>query len=143
MENAGTPIRKRKPNNAMIVNAGIDSGFFRKWCIFLRPFVELTTREMDVLSSFLKQRWELSKKIKDRSILDTMLMSEETKKKVIKDCHITLQHFYVIMSNLRKHKVISDNRIDPRLIPNVREDDNGIFMLTILFKDNKPKDGVQ
>lgn len=41
------------------------------------------------------------------------------------------------MSNLRKNKVIIGNNINPRLIPNIRKDDNGCFQLLILFKGNQ------
>lgn len=68
-----------------------------------------------------------------------MVMSESTREKVIAECNITQQHFYVVMSNLRKNKVIVNNTINPRLIPNIRKDDNGCFQLLILFKDNGKK----
>lgn len=128
-----------KPNNIVTVPTSIGLEFFKWWCIFLRPFINLTNREIDVIASFLKQRWELSKNISDPSILDTMLMSEATKSKVIEECNITQQHFYVVMSNLRKNNVIVNNTINPRLVPNVRKDDNGCFQLLILFKDNGKK----
>lgn len=134
-------IKKRstppKPNNIVTVPTSLGTEFFKWWCIFLRPFINLTNREIDIIASFLKQRWELSKSISDSAILDTMVMSEDTKSKVIKECNITQQHFYVVMSNLRKNKVILNNTINPRLIPNIRKDDNGCFQLLILFKDKK------
>lgn len=128
-----------KPNN--IVTVPISSGieFFKWWCIFLRPFINLTNREIDVVANFLKQRWELSQKISDPTILDTMVMSDTTKNKIIKECKITQPHFYVMMSNLRKNKVIVNDTINPRLVPNIRVDDNGCFQLLILFKDTKKK----
>lgn len=127
----------RKPNNIVTVPTSSDMEFFKRWCIFLRPFINLTNREIDIIAAFLKQRYELSKNISDPAILDTMVMSESTKNKVIEECNITQQHFYVVMSNLRKNKVIVDNIINPRLIPNIRKDDNGCFQLLILFKENK------
>ena len=138
MEATERPVTKKlpKPNNIVAVPASLDNNFFRWWCVFLRPFVNLTNREIDVIASFLKQRYELSKHISDPSILDIMVMSEDTKKKVIEECGLTLQHFYVVMSNLRKNKVIVNDVINPRLIPNIRKDDNGVFQLLILFKDN-------
>lgn len=127
-----------KPNNIVTVPVENNtSNFFKWWLIFLRPFINLTNREIDVVAEFLKQRWELSKAISDPGILDTMVMSENTKTKVIEACHITQQHFYVVMSNLRKNKVIVDNIINPRLIPNIRETDDGCFQLLILFKEKK------
>ena len=135
--NAGWKLPK--PNNIVAVPTSLGIEFFKWWCIFLRPFVNLTNREIDVVASFLKQRWELSRHISDPTILDKMSMSEDTKAKVQEECNITSQHLYVVMSNLRKNKVIVNNVINPRLIPNLRQDDNGVFQLLILFKDNTSK----
>ena len=131
--------KKRIPNNMLVINAGPESGFFRWWCVYMRPMVPLTDKEIDVVSSFLKQRWELSKVIADPAILDSQLMSNDTKSKVIEECGITRQHFYVLMSNLKKNKVITDAGINPRLLPNISRDSNGIFQFLILFKDTESK----
>lgn len=131
------PRKLPKPNNVVTVPTSMDIEFFKWWCIFLRPFVNLSNREIDVVANLLKQRWELSKHVSDPTILDKIIMSEDTKAKLQKECNMTSQHFYVIMSSLRKHKVIVNNILNPRLIPNVREDDNGCFQLLILFKEKK------
>ena len=110
----------------------IDGKFFRYWFEFLQPFHGLTEREMDVITSFVKQRHELSKVIKDNEILDKVTMSEDTKKKVREECEITLPHFQVIMGKLRKNKVIVDGKINPRYIPSVNEE-NGFFKMMLLF----------
>ena len=119
-----------KPNNAFNVPVSSTLEFFKWWCIFLRPFVPLTERETDVVASFLKQRLELSKIISDPGILDVMLMDSKTINKVVEECKITKQHFYVVMSSLKKKGVI-DGKISPKLIPNLKE--GGIFKLTIIF----------
>lgn len=128
-----------KPNNIVTVPTTLTSDFFKWWCIFLRPFINLTDREVDVVASFLKQRWELSKRILDPAILDAMVMSEDIKKKVREDCNISVQHFYVIMSSLRKNNVIQKGILNPRLIPNIRPEDSDCFQLLILFKDKGQK----
>lgn len=127
--------RLHKPNNVVTVPVNSASSFFKWWCIFLRPFINLTNREIDVMAEFLRQRWELSKVISDPAVLDTMVMNDNTKRKVMEACHITQQHFYVVMSNLRKNKVIVNDIINSRLIPNIKEDDNGCFQLLIMFKE--------
>ena len=129
--------QKHKPNNIFAIPTSSGVEFFKWWCIFLRPFINLSNREIDVMASFLNQRWELSKRVSDPAILDEMIMSESIKEKVIAECNLTKAHFYVLMSNLRKNKVIVDDIINPRLIPNVRQDEKGIFQLLILFKDEK------
>ena len=126
---------KYKPNNAFNVPVTGTLDFFKWWCVFLRPFIPLTERETDVVASLLKQRWELFKlkDIKDQSVLDALTMSSATLDKVVEECKITKQHFYVVMSSLKKKGVINGH-INPRLIPNMKEE--GTFKLTILFKEN-------
>ena len=72
------------------------------------------------------------KKINDIDILDKVLMSDETKKKIREACDMSLPHFQVIMGKLKKVGIISDNKVNPRFIPNVREDENS-FQLLLLF----------
>lgn len=110
----------------------VDGKFFRYWFEFLQPFHNLTEREMDVITSFVKQRYELSKVIKDNEILEKVTMSDDTKKKVREECDISLPHFQVIMGKLRKNKVIIDGKINPRYIPSVDEE-NGSFKMMLLF----------
>ena len=123
-----------KPNNAFNISVVNSLDFFKWWCVFLRPFIHLTEREIDVMASLLKQRYELSKIIKDSSVLDTMTMSNDTLSKVIEECKITKPHFYVVMSSLKKKGIVNGS-INPRLIPNLKNE--GMFKLTILFKDSQ------
>lgn len=121
----------KKSNNIVRIPTSLDK-FFKYWFLFLRPFHNLTDREIDVASSLIKYRYELSKVIKDDVILDRVTMGEDTKRKIREECNITLPHFQVIMGKLRKNNVIVDNRINPRFIPNVTED-AGTFQLLLLF----------
>lgn len=126
----------KKPNNIVRIPCSLDKSFFRLWFKFLEPFHKLTDREIDVITSFVKQRYGLSKVIKDNEILDKVTMSEDTKKKVREECNITLPHFQVIMGKLRKNKVIVDGKINPRFIPNIDEE-TGTFQLLLLFELNE------
>lgn len=123
----------KKANNIVRIPTSLTGKFFRYWFEFLEPFHKLTDREIDVITSFVKQRYELSKVIKDDEILDRVTMSEDTKRKVRGECNITLPHFQVIMGKLRKNKVIVDGKINPRFIPNVDED-TGSFSLLLFFE---------
>jgi len=126
-----------KPNNIVEIKTTLDTDFFRLWCVFLRPFINLTNREIDVMAGFLKYRFELSKSISDPALLDTVLMSGEIKNKVIKECGISPEYFYVVLNTLRKNKVIVNNTINPRLIPNIKVDNKtGYFQLLLLFNLN-------
>lgn len=106
--------------------------FFYYWIMFLKPFHRLTERESEVVVSLLIERYELSKVIKDSEILDKVLMSEDTRRKIREECEITLPHFQIVMSKLRKSKVIIDNKINPRYIPRIEEDMES-FKMMLLF----------
>lgn len=121
-----------RPDNVIRIPTSLKDNFFRYWFEFLQPLHKLTNREIDIIAAFAKERYELSKVIKDNDILDKVTMSEDTKKKVREKCNITIPHFQVIMGNLKKAKVIEDGKINPRCIPNVTEE-NGYFQLVLLF----------
>lgn len=123
----------KKPSNIIRIPCSLDKSFFRYWLMFLEPFHKLTNREIDIAASFVRQRYELSKVIKDSDILDKVTMSEDTKKKVREECNITLAHFQVIMGKLRKNKVIINGKINPKFIPNIDEE-AGTFQLLLLFE---------
>ena len=126
-------MTNKRPNNIVRVPCSLSKNFFRYWFMFLEPFHKLTDREIDVITSFVKQRYELSKVIKDNDILDKVTMSEDTKRKVREECNITLPHFQVIMGKLRKNKVIVDGKINPKFIPNINEETD-TFQLLLLFE---------
>lgn len=121
-----------KPNNIVRIPCSMQKDFFKYWFLFLRPFHNLTDREIDVVVSFLKHRFELNKKISDMEILNKVLMSEDTKRQIREENNISLQHFQVIMGKLRQKKVIIDNKINPKFIPNINEESNN-FKLLLLF----------
>lgn len=122
-----------KPNNVLSCKSSLSGKFFRIWLEFLRPFHKLTDRETDVLAAFLKCRFELSRVVSDQDILDKLTMSEDTKNKVKKECGISQAHFQVLMTRLRKSKVIENDKINPRLIPRVTRDAKS-FQLLLTFE---------
>ena len=128
---------EHKPNNDLTIVPTEEKNFYKWWCIMLHPFIDLTPREEDVLAAYLRQRQELKKIISDPVALDSYLMGNDVKFKVIAECNITLQNYYVVMGNLKKKNVITENGITPILIPNIKEDDQGHFMLLILFNEKK------
>ena len=125
-----------KPDNMITIPGTREKNFFKWWCIIMTPFIGLTPKEIDVMASLLKQRYELSKKILDPTLLDLQLMSNDTRQKVIDECGITLAHFYVLMSNLRNKGIITSTGICSELIPNISENSNGYCQLLLLFKDD-------
>lgn len=126
-------MEKKRVNNIIRIPTSLEGKFFRYWFEFLAPFHNLTSREMDVATAFVKQRFELSRSISDEDILDRVTMSEDTKQKIREECNITTPHFQVIMGKLRKAKVIINNKINHRFIPkNVNTGDKA-FQLLLYF----------
>jgi CRP-like cAMP-binding protein len=100
-----------KLDSVIRIQSSLKDSFFKYWFEFLRPFHNLTNRELEVIACFAKHRYELSKVISDESVLDKVLMSEDTKRQIREECSVTQAHFPVIMSELRKKGVIEDNKI--------------------------------
>ena len=122
-----------KPNSVIALKGNLSGSFFRIWLEFLRPFHKLTERETDVMAAFLKERFELSKVVSDQEILDKLTMSEDTKRKVREACNISQAHFQVIMTKLKKSKMIDNGKINPKFIPKVEHDAKG-FQLLLAFE---------
>ena len=122
-----------KINNVITIPTSTKGKFFKYWFEFLRPFHKLTDREIDVIAALVKERYELSKVIKDQELLNKVTMSDDTKRKVREDCNISQAHFQVIMTKLKKNKVIDDGKINPKFIPRVDEDAKN-FQLLLSFE---------
>lgn len=110
-----------------------DGNFFKYWFEFLQPFHNLTEREMEVITAFVRTRYKLSKVITDPEVLDQITMNEDTKRKVREECNISPAHFQVIMGKFRKNRIIIDGKINPKFIPNMDED-TGSFKLMLFFE---------
>lgn len=123
----------KKANNVIRIPASLKGNFFRVWVEFLTPLHGLTNREKDVLASFLKIRFELSKSVLDNNLLDKVLMSDDVKSKIRKDCNVSSAFFQVILGKLRKIGVIENDRINPKFIPKNMKDSDETFYFLLYF----------
>jgi hypothetical protein len=82
----------KKPDNVVKINTTLDN-LFKYWLLFLKPLHNLTNGEILITSALLKYRMLLSKSIVDENLLDEVLFSMETKKKIIKDYGLSYKHF--------------------------------------------------
>ena len=121
-----------KPGNVLPLSTTMDK-LFKNWLTFLKPIHSLTDREIDVAAAFVKQRYLLSKAISDDAILHKVVMSEDTKRAVREECKVTPAHFQVIISTLRKQGIIVDNKLAPRYIPRIYEDEKGNLSLQLMM----------
>lgn len=112
------------------------NNFFKQWLEFIRPVHKLSSKEIDILSSFLRIRYELSKSIHDENLLDSILMSVETKRQVREEHGLTPSYFQVTMTKFKKRGVLVNGRINKLYVPNVEIDSEG-YKLIILFDFSK------
>lgn len=129
-------MEKRKINAIINIPCSLEKSFFEYWLEFLAPFNNLTNREREVAACFLKHRYILSKAITDNDVLDRVVMSEETKKKVREECKITTSYFQVIMGKFKQTKFIVDNKINPKLVPKGIKENDSSFQLLLNFDLN-------
>jgi hypothetical protein len=121
-----------RPNDVIGIPTTLNK-FFRYWVEFLEPLHHLTDREIDIITAFLKKRYELSKIILDPVVLDKCLMNEDTKAEIREECGISPAHFQVIMGKLRKSEIIVNGNINPKFIPNIEENSDN-FQLLLYFQ---------
>ena len=91
--------------------------FFRLWLDFTKPLHKLTEKEIKVTACILKYRHELSQKISD------------SRTKIREECDVSLQYFQVMLGELRKKKVIVNNTINPKFIPNFNVEEKKFKLL--------------
>lgn len=124
---------ERKPNGVLVIPCSLDGSFFKLWFNFLKPFHKLTDREIDVIASFVKYRYDYGKEINNQELLDKFTMSDDTKRKVREECNMSQAHFQVIMTKLKKNRIIENGKINPRFIPKLEEGSNS-FQLLLSFE---------
>lgn len=128
---------KDNPNNIVKVPYGNDEEFFKFWMLFLKPYHFLTENEMAVTAALLCARYELSQKITDNELLDEVLFSEPTRKRVREFLGMTSTNLQWILTKLRKTGVIINERLNPKYVPNYNGD--GSFRLLVMF-EKKPEE---
>ena len=119
-------------NNFIPVPVSLQS-FFKYWVEFLRPIHHLSPAEMQILSCLLRERYFLSKKVNDDAILDNIVFSTEIRRKILAECEISNVFLSTKLGKFRKEGIIENGRINPRLIPNLKEE-TGNFKLLLFFK---------
>lgn len=116
------------------IDSSISGSFFVYWFKFLEPFHHLSEREIEVIASFARHRYELGKAIKDDAILDKFLFSEEVKRQIREELGMSANNFQVVLGKFKKKGVLSeDNKINPKLLPNLG-DDADCYKLMLYFK---------
>lgn len=123
-----------KINNIIKIPTSTED-FFKYWMIFLKPFHNLTNKEMDVAAKILQHRHSLSKAIKDEKILNEVLLSRENRKKIREELDITTAHLQVILSTLKSVNFIKDGMVNPRFIPRINNNKQFNLLMSFDFSE--------
>ena len=121
-------------DNLIPLQTSLDD-FFRLWLKCIKFLHNLTEREQDVIAAFLRNWYYLSTKISDQKILNQVLFSEQTKKKIMAETNLSVAHFQVIMVKLRKAGVIKGNELNSKIIPTIKPGAKD-FKLLLFFEIN-------
>lgn len=121
-----------KPDNVIRVPS-TRHDVFDYWLSFLQPIHQLTNREIELASCYLREYESLRKVILDKDLLEKTLMSKDTQKKIRTSLNMTSSCFQVLRSNLKNKKFLIQNKINPKMIPNIKEDGNS-FLLMLYFE---------
>ena len=109
-----------------------NENIYKYWLLFLKPYHNLTNTELEVAAAFLKKRMELFEKIQDEDIVDQLLFSLKTRKDILENLKMKKSHFYVILTKLKKNKIIIDKSFNKKLIPNIHK---GTIKLLLSFSN--------
>lgn len=102
--------------------------FFDTWLTLMQPFLRLRKQELKVLSRLLYYRYIIQKEFKNEDVLYDLLFNTRTRKKIQEDLQMEDYTFNNLLSALRKKKMIIDNKINHKIIPQT-QDDFGNFKL--------------
>lgn len=101
------------------------------WLNFLKPYHKLAKREIEALSILLYYRYELLREVGNEDLVDKLLFSSDTRKKVREELGgMQSGVFNNLLTVLRNKKVLTrDNKIIPGLIPIINEDSTGFNLI--------------
>lgn len=130
---------KRIADNVISISTPLDVSFFRAWLDFTVPLHTLTNKERLVMAYYLKEYYDLNKVITDDAILAQVLSSSTTKQKIIEACDLKASNLQVVLHKFKKHKLMVNGKIDPKLIPAVTSEveESGEFRLMIRISIEK------
>lgn len=117
-----------KPTNILKIKSNDYDELFLNWFLILKPLHNLSNKECILASKLYKYRNELKEVILDKEILDTTILSDTYRKKIIEEMDITMIHLQVLLTSLRKKNVIIDNRLNPKFIPHIKDSELSLLI---------------
>jgi len=108
------------------------------WLKFIKPFHTLSEQPMRILSLLLYFYFDYKEKTSDEDLLWRLLFSYDTKVMISNELDVKVHTVENKLTELRRKKVISKNKIDERFIPNIDKDSKN-FSINFLFNINDDK----
>lgn len=113
---------------------------FILWARMMVPFTSTTPKETDLLAALLRKRHELSKNIKDDSLIDSVLFMTEKRNEIKNELgmsDITFNNTLALLKN-KRNIITKDNRIISKIIPQF-DDKGGVFeiVFNVLLYERK------
>lgn len=132
-------MNKGKANNIYRIPCSTMEEFYMNWIDFLTPVHKLTPKNKEILIAFLMLRYELAQSINNETLLEEILMNEDSKAKIKEKCNLKGNYFQVAMSTLAQQnvliKTVSDDvrkkykyKINPRILPDMQYTDNNVIL---------------
>lgn len=105
--------------------------FFFMWVTILQPFLKLRKQEVTVLATLLYHRYKLMEPIANpvEANINIILFSTAYRKKIKTELDIEDYAFNNILSSLRKKKLVINNSISKKIIPNLSSDSKSFKLL--------------
>lgn len=97
---------------------------------------------MVVGACFLQERQRLSKYISNDDLLDKALVSDDILNTIKDKCNIKNAHFQVLKARLKKKRFFIGDKVNPKMIPNIKGSDNE-FRLLLWFDIDRSDDVLQ
>ena len=121
--------------NTIIANINVTNKYeaFETWLQLTKSLHDLTPEEIKVLAMFLSERNELQDKIIDDDLMNEYLLGTKTRKKIEIALGYEPTRLPNIISSMRKKGAIIGDKINPRFIPNLTEE-QGSFRLLLNFE---------
>ena len=106
-----------------------------KWLLLTRPLHKLTIAEEKILHCFLRKRFEFMASTSSNEIIDRLLFSTEVRRDIQDELGYKMGTFQNYLSAMRTKGVIFENKLNKKMIPNIKLGDK-TFQLIFNFTIN-------
>lgn len=102
---------------------------FKDWLYLTKIFHKLTKQEINVLSLFLYEHYNLKKEITNEKILNKVLFDYDIKMKIKEELNIKDPSLQNAMTSFRKKGIIVNNRLSKLFIPQIEKDSKNFKLI--------------